>query len=352
MIRDKWADNTKFIGIMLMLLGHNALANNALFDFIYSFHMPLFFFISGYYASVKNEGFKVYFLKNAKSLLLPYVIFYILTLPFGLFVIYAHPYNHPYNGWLEFLLKPLIGMITVKTTSFAFHTNGPSWFFVALFLVKMIYFVFRKISEGMKFLLGSCLICIGMLFLLKHYIPVVYARLDAAFLAYPIFIIGYICRRYGIVAMLNELSIYKKKLLVISSLLVCFVGSRLNGHVEFSAANFGNNLTLMYVTAMIGIAGVVSLASMMPQNRYISIIGGGTGIILGLHSPIQQLIKEIFAYIYHISTHDYPLILALIMVIIVSIIFVPIIICFERYFPSVFGKNRIYSNENNSYSAR
>lgn len=41
-MREIWADNAKVIGIFLMVLGHNALANDGAFDFIYSFHMPLF----------------------------------------------------------------------------------------------------------------------------------------------------------------------------------------------------------------------------------------------------------------------------------------------------------------------
>lgn len=39
-MREIWADNAKVIGIFLMVLGHNALANDGVFDFIYSFHMP------------------------------------------------------------------------------------------------------------------------------------------------------------------------------------------------------------------------------------------------------------------------------------------------------------------------
>lgn len=51
--RQTWADNAKFIGIALMVLGHNSLASQPLNDFIYSFHMPLFFLLSGYFASTK-----------------------------------------------------------------------------------------------------------------------------------------------------------------------------------------------------------------------------------------------------------------------------------------------------------
>ncbi len=62
--REIWADNAKFIGITLMLIGHNSLASNEVFDFIYAFHMPLFFILSGYFASDKREPFMPYLKKT------------------------------------------------------------------------------------------------------------------------------------------------------------------------------------------------------------------------------------------------------------------------------------------------
>ena len=343
MVRDRWADNAKFIGIMLMLLGHNALANDKIFDFIYSFHMPLFFFISGYYANKKDELIKNYIIKNAKSLLLPYLIFYILTLPFGYLVIYLHPYNHPFDSWTEFILKPIIGIFTVETTSFAFHTNGPSWFFVALFWVKMIYYIPKKFHCSMNSILWSCTLCIAIYFLLKHHQISLYGRVDVAVMAYPIFAMGYIFKKNNIISRLINSPSYIKNLGVGFILLtLCYLCSRLNGHVEFSAAHAGYNVLLMYLNALIGIIGVINIAAIIPQNRYILLIGGGTGIILGLHSPIQQFVKELVAYVFNIPTNNYPFIIALIMVIIISIIFIPVIVFLEKILPNVFGKNKIY----------
>lgn len=42
--RDTVVDVAKGIGILLVILGH---LKNPIMDFIYAFHMPLFFFISG-----------------------------------------------------------------------------------------------------------------------------------------------------------------------------------------------------------------------------------------------------------------------------------------------------------------
>jgi acyltransferase len=53
-MRLNYLDNMKAIGIFFVVLGHSAWLNPKLFQFIYSFHMPLFFVISGFLISSKN----------------------------------------------------------------------------------------------------------------------------------------------------------------------------------------------------------------------------------------------------------------------------------------------------------
>lgn len=48
-----WIDYCKVIGICLVLIGHTY-PNNPITDWLYSFHMPLFFFISG--LTLKKTG--------------------------------------------------------------------------------------------------------------------------------------------------------------------------------------------------------------------------------------------------------------------------------------------------------
>ena len=73
----------QIIGIILVVVGHSGPIDRSkwqfTFDFIYSFHMPLFFFISGilFYTSVveKNRFELTYLIKNkAVKLLIPYFI--------------------------------------------------------------------------------------------------------------------------------------------------------------------------------------------------------------------------------------------------------------------------------------
>lgn len=67
MNRDKTIDVLKGIGIILVVIGHSG-CPNLLKDFIYSFHMPLFFIASGYFFNENYlESKKKYFEKKYKA---------------------------------------------------------------------------------------------------------------------------------------------------------------------------------------------------------------------------------------------------------------------------------------------
>ncbi len=76
--RDTFLDFCKGIAIFLVVLGHvlekSMHQMNSLYDFIYLFHMPFFFMLSGYLAwRVKRFDFS-FFKKKARTLLLPCIV--------------------------------------------------------------------------------------------------------------------------------------------------------------------------------------------------------------------------------------------------------------------------------------
>ena len=75
-----YIDNLKGFAILLVVLGHCIqfrepdYDSNWLFRIIYSFHMPLFFIISGYVSHQNDIQIESLVTKRAKQLLLPYFI--------------------------------------------------------------------------------------------------------------------------------------------------------------------------------------------------------------------------------------------------------------------------------------
>ncbi|MBM7661608.1 fucose 4-O-acetylase-like acetyltransferase [Bacillus mesophilus] len=83
MNRLKWMDIAKGIGIILVVLGHSI---PQIAIYIYWFHMPLFFFLSGYLHKQKGD----FVSKKVASLLVPYVV-YLLTLTLVRYLHYGVP---------------------------------------------------------------------------------------------------------------------------------------------------------------------------------------------------------------------------------------------------------------------
>lgn len=71
----KYIDILKGIAILFVVIGH-AVRVKTVFAIIFSFHMPLFFFISGYLFK-PNNNIKQFFIKKSVKLLIPYISFLI-----------------------------------------------------------------------------------------------------------------------------------------------------------------------------------------------------------------------------------------------------------------------------------
>lgn len=75
--RHTWIDNSRGIGILLVVYGHMLSPGSFLYNWIYSFHVPLFFFLAGYL--FKERPFTVVLKRSGLRLMLPYFSFAITT---------------------------------------------------------------------------------------------------------------------------------------------------------------------------------------------------------------------------------------------------------------------------------
>ena len=86
-MREKWLDNTKAVAIFLVVFAHCLTEVEGHFvlqmanDFIYSFHMPVLFALSGYVSAINKKTIKKTILK--KEIIKKYVTSNIRVLSFG-----------------------------------------------------------------------------------------------------------------------------------------------------------------------------------------------------------------------------------------------------------------------------
>ena len=70
----QWLDVAKGITIILMVLGHTSIPK-LVSDFIWAFHMPLFFIASGWCTNWSRDSIGLFITNKAYSLLLPFVLY-------------------------------------------------------------------------------------------------------------------------------------------------------------------------------------------------------------------------------------------------------------------------------------
>ena len=105
----------------------------------YSFHMPLFAFISGYFFRPGSEaGLRAYAKRKAVRLLGPYMVY---NLVYGIITQFLHGAGFAFGGSLNLynlFIEPFM-------TGHQFEYNLAAWFVPALFLVEMANVFLRRI---------------------------------------------------------------------------------------------------------------------------------------------------------------------------------------------------------------
>src|SRR5919108_2094939 len=137
--RIEYLDIAKGIGILLVVLGHNDFEVISLFvqRLIYSFHMPLFFFLSGYFINASVPFFD-FFKKRFNSLMKPFL--------FTIFLIYFTSISFEKMGFNTAITR------TVKSLYGSGHYLDwvQLWFLPHLFVVSLYAFLFiRLVSHRM-----------------------------------------------------------------------------------------------------------------------------------------------------------------------------------------------------------
>lgn len=143
-MRLHWVDALKGFGIMLVVFAHYKLPI-ALDTYIFSFHMPLFFFISGFLFNItKYTELATNFVKGRfKSLIIPYFVFASLTC---LFYFLMDEFFSPGIVTLKFFgadIFYIVYSILYSQTSMISY-NEPLWFLTCLFVTELLYFGLAK----------------------------------------------------------------------------------------------------------------------------------------------------------------------------------------------------------------
>ncbi|MEW6284955.1 MAG: acyltransferase family protein [Chloroflexota bacterium] len=161
--RIEYIDIARGIGILLVVLGHNDFGYISPFAYqvIYSFHMPLFFFLSGYFLN-PSVGFKEFTAKRFNALLKPYY--------FTIFMIYFMSISFGNMGF-----QTAVRRIIKSLYASGYYLDWVQlWFLPHLFAVSLYAFVFFRLTARLNRFLRWLILAAtlwGATFFLQSFYP-------------------------------------------------------------------------------------------------------------------------------------------------------------------------------------
>ena len=318
--RYDWIDWMKALGIYLIVLGHFYSVGE---KFIYIFHVPLFFVISGFLNKKEVDG-RVFWRKLWYNLAVPMLLMAVLNFCY-------HCILMAFNGSLAvvdaywFVRNLAFGMVAGLDTL---------WFVYTLILLKIIY----QFCHSDKLFYYLTVIMLALAFAYNHndfsgypfFLNEPNAIIDVC-TAYPFFAFGVLMRNYK--EILNALN---NKVVYIAAfacgLLLVSLCSVYNGYVGLFGCNYGGNILLFLVGAIAGTVMIWALSKLLGSSpKIINIVSRGTIIILGFHKILIDLVWIFFT----------PSVFDVVFAILITLLFIPLIIATAKYFPLLAGKYRI-----------
>lgn len=291
-----------------MVVGHSG-CPKWLHDFIYAFHMPLFFICSGYfYKPITTTGeLFTFWTKRIKGLYLPYIKwsipFLLLHNIFYRLNIYSDSYGHMGYTSIFYSFKDILMRLKGIFLSMEGHEQllGGFWFLRVLLFASIGYSVIDFMLQSWKNnVLKNIVVFSGLLALtiFSWYTSFAIWVFDSIFLIFYgclFFMVGYLYKSYGLVNCLDKCWIT----------LMCFVV------VCIGAALIPTEMILVTVREAIPYMIIASAGSLLMFNiaRYINriaisetfiYVGRHTMLILALHFLSFKIVNLIKVYFYHL----------------------------------------------------
>lgn len=285
--RIKSIDIAKAIGIFLIVLGHT-LKFGELRKFIYAFHVPLFFFLSGLCFSKKSNS--IFIKKKLLTIYLPYLIFALISIS-------IYSILGKYIGQTDLnLFDNLKGMVYANPNLDNMQWNQPLWFLPCLMIQLILINFFENIITKRKnkkniriFIIMLCSVLGYILAFYKIYLPL---QLEAALCMIIFTYIGIFIKGNKDKILKNKIinKIKNNKLatliLFIISIIISIILVKNNITISVMQDKYGNYL-IYFIAATFLIADTMIISKfidgLVKKQKLLSYIGQNTLFILLLH---------------------------------------------------------------------
>lgn len=331
--RLNWIDWAKVFAIFCVVFGHTPQVPGSFpQSFITTFHMPLFFFISGYLTKKEylcTDTLKKYW----HTLIIPYLCYNLLFYPYW---VLRHYIETPNAGLFDYV-KPIIGMFMLQGNSELYETlNGVTWFIASLFGYKLILSICNKIKYG-HIIIALLIVITTVMYVHNQFYLYITDLTPVGFIkCLPFYFFGYYSRQYELISPTSQKKDGLIGLLCMSvSIIVFFIEKDTNNLIIY-----GLRYWFISLFAIWGTFGICKTLDTVRLN-IIDNMSIGTIVIMGIHFILIGTTNYILEKILNIDGKIiYPWYFACVLVFFFEALIYPIILLFKNKYPFMLGKRQ------------
>lgn len=325
--RYNWVDWCKSIAIFLVIWGHLPMHSIAI-SIIYSFHMPLFFLISGYLYKPQKTA-KEEFKKNFKTLFVPYLIYQLIFYPY--WMVRESLVFHQSFTIYDSIIRPIIQSLASNAI------NGPTWFIYCLLSFKIYaYCIQKKQSLSVPLTCFSCILSILICFWLNNRSLYVTYAIHHFFTLIIFFFAGQALKHINLKYISD--SLYKS--IIWLSFFTIIFGTLIR-------TGYNSNYTTLlesvkfYILGFTGSGMILGIGFILNRinSKIIYNISIGTMVILGIHWMLIGVLNFSIEKYLHLSEDiSYSTSTAFFISGTITIIMYPMILFCKKHLPILLGK--------------
>jgi len=321
--RINWIDQVKGFAIFLVVYGHNFPITE---KYIYSFHMPLFFMVAGFFHPIKQDKNSI--VKRIKTILIPYFIWSMFLFVFWLFLgrFYGESLHHNLSP-----IKNFLGIFYAQGGRDYMDWGIPMWFLPTIFLTFLVFYLIRKVEN--YYIYFSLLVVTPVVgFLLAYLFPMKYVwSFDVALVSLFFYTIGFYSFNY-----LKKINAQTTWTLLLISGMIHFILFTFNGKIDMYRSVYSNEF-LFIINGVSGTLFYLLLFKSFQKLKFFEFLGKFTIPILALQIRALTLIKLILVLAFGVSVFNFTEIQKLLLSIIQIVIIVPLLFAINKYVPFLNG---------------
>lgn len=281
--RIHWIDIAKGFFIIAIVLGH-IFNSGYLRNWLFSFHVPAFFFLSGYCFKYESS-IGNFVLKKFRTIVVPYLLFSMLSI---LAFYFASQIIPSIQSIMECdILENVITMLYGNSKPDVMKYNSPLWFLPCLFSVTVLAYgvewLVKRTNAKVRYIAMLCSVVIGAVVNKNEGLRLPW-HIETALSILVWFLLGIRVREY-ISSHKDKIKNLLEKQTVLPYVLILAGGgiSFLNIRTVGIRNDHYGIIPIYYLSALLGLTGFVLLSRFIKENKILEYIGKNSLAILVIH---------------------------------------------------------------------